>query len=125
MAGDAHGGSHGGAHGGSHGGGHIMPVYMLVFTFAALIILTILTVLVTRVDLGGTLNLSIALIIATVKAGLVCLYFMHLRYDRPFNAIILVACVLFVMLFLALSTIDTEQYREDIRWQQVELSRGP
>ncbi|MBW7906967.1 MAG: cytochrome C oxidase subunit IV family protein [Phycisphaerae bacterium] len=117
MAGDAHGGS--------HGGGHIMPVYMLVFTFAALIILTILTVLVTRVDLGGTLNLSIALIIATVKAALVCLYFMHLRYDRPFNSIILGACVLFVILFLGLSTIDTEQYRDEIHWRQVELSRGP
>lgn len=123
----AHGGAahHAGAHGEHGAGPHIMPVSMLAFTFMMLLVLTILTVMVTFVNLGGTLNLSIALIIATVKATLVCLYFMHLRHDRPFNAIILVGCCLFVVLFLSLSTLDTESYRDEIVWQEKLTQKGP
>ena len=44
------------------------------------------------VDLGG-LNLWIAMAIATVKATLVVLYFMHMRYDRPVNAIVFVTAL--------------------------------
>jgi cytochrome c oxidase subunit 4 len=115
--------SHSDNHGGHSGasGGHVMPVYMLAFTFAVLLVLTILTVTVTQVDLGSSLNLSIAMIIATIKAAMVCLYFMHLRFDKPFNALILVSCIGFVILFLGLSTLDTESYSDDIRWEQVDI----
>ncbi len=37
-----------------------------------------------------------ALAIATVKAALVALFFMHLRWDKPVNAIIAVAGFLFL-----------------------------
>ena len=43
-----------------------------------LIIGTVLTVLASYLDLGHHWNIVLALIIATVKASLVALYFMHL-----------------------------------------------
>ena len=67
------------------------------------------TVAVTGVDLGS-FNLWIAMAIATVKATLVLLYFMHLRYDRPINAIVFVTALLFVALFVSIALLDTRAY---------------
>ena len=44
--------------------------------------------------------------IATIKATLIAVYFMHLRYDKPFNTIVFVSSLLFVGLFLALTLMD-------------------
>ena len=49
---------------------------------AALLLLTLLTVGVAYLNLGA-LNTVIALTIATGKALLVVLFFMHVRYSRP------------------------------------------
>ncbi len=73
--------------GGHRALGHVVPVAVLLVVFGALIVLTAATVAATWIDLGGW-NLGIALGIATVKAALVALYFMHLRYDHPFHALI-------------------------------------
>ena len=67
----------------------------------------------TQVDLGG-FNIWLAMIIATIKATLVCMYFMHLRYDRSFNAIVLVVSIAFVMLFLSLAVLDTVSYHAEL-----------
>ena len=47
-----------------------------------LIIGTVLTVLASQIDLGHSMNIVLALIIATVKASLVALYFMHLISEK-------------------------------------------
>lgn len=47
-----------------------------------LLIGTILTVLASYVDLGHHWNIVLALVIATVKASLVALFFMHLISER-------------------------------------------
>ncbi|MEX0742273.1 MAG: cytochrome C oxidase subunit IV family protein [Phycisphaeraceae bacterium] len=88
---------------------HVVPLPMLAGVFAALLALTVITVAVTLVDLGG-LNLPVALLIAAVKASLVALYFMHLRWDSPFNAVALIAAFLFLALFLWFAIVDTDQY---------------
>jgi len=93
---------------------HVMPARVLVAVFAALILLTILTVAAARFDLGPA-NLTVALGIATVKATLVALYFMHLRYDSPFNALVFVTALVFLALFLSLTMLDAVQYQPDIR----------
>ena len=54
--------------------------YMLIG--ATLIIGTVLTVLASYVDLGHHWNIVLALVIATVKASLVALYFMHLISEK-------------------------------------------
>jgi cytochrome c oxidase subunit 4 len=63
------------------GSGHSLQAYWIyVAVFVSLIVFTVLTVLVAGMELGG-LNVPLALAIATVKAALVGLFFMHLRYE--------------------------------------------
>jgi len=92
---------------------HVVPLRVLLAVWGALLVLTLVTVAATWVDLG-TLNLWLALGIATFKSSLVALYFMHLRYDRPFNAIVFVTALVFVMLFAALALMDTVEYQADL-----------
>lgn len=94
-------------------GVHVMPVKALIAVWAALVILTVVTVGATWVDLGS-MNLWLAMVIATVKATLVALYFMHLRYDKPINGIVLVTALVFVMLFVGVALTDTEAYHPEI-----------
>ena len=94
--------------------GHIVPVGVLAATLTTLLVLTFLTVAATWVELGA-LNLWIALLIAVTKATLVVLYFMHLRYERPFNAIVLICALLFVMVFCALTLMDSRAYQPGIQ----------
>ena len=101
--------------GGGHGRsvGHVVPFRVLAAVWGALLVLTVATVAVTRVDLGGR-NLWIAMGIATLKGSIVVLYFMHMRYDRPFHAIIFVTALLFVMLFVSIALIDTKAYEPEM-----------
>ena len=96
-----------------HGIGHVSPIWMLLGVFALLIFFTVLTVAVTYVDLGPA-NIWIALGVAVVKAALVGLYFMHLRYDSPFNSLILVSAFLFLALFIGIALMDTGEYQQNI-----------
>jgi len=101
---------HGAGHG--HNVGHVVPLRLLVGVLAALLVLTFITVAITWVDLGS-LNLIAALAIALVKASLVLLYFMHLRWDRPFNAVVIISSLVLVMLFVALCMLDSYHYAAD------------
>lgn len=92
---------------------HVVPMKVLVAVWLALMALTVITVAATWVDLGS-LNLWLAMAIATLKASLVVLYFMHMRYDHPFNAIVFIGTLLFVMLFVGLALIDTREYQPEL-----------
>ena len=91
--------------------GHVVPVSLLTIVFVALLALTWLTVAITWVDLGA-LNIWVALLIAAVKGGLVVLYFMHLRWDSPFNSVVLLTSLVFLAVFIAITITDTFNYRE-------------
>jgi len=91
-----------------HAGGHVVPGHVLVAVFIALLVLTALTVAATWVDLGPG-NLFVAIGIATVKAALVALFFMHLRYDHPFYGLVFTLAILFLALFLGLTLVDVRQ----------------
>ena len=93
--------------------GHVAPLRALIGTGLALLVLTWITVAVAAVDLGEA-NIYIALGVAVVKGTLVGLFFMHLRWDRPFNAIVFVGSIAFVALFLAFAMTDTRAYRQDM-----------
>lgn len=101
-----------GTAGGLHGT-HVVPVWLLAAVLGALLALTWVTVAVRGVDLGS-LNLWAAMAIAVVKASLVALYFMHLRWDRPINAVFFIGALLFVMIFVGLALMDTTNYRESL-----------
>jgi cytochrome c oxidase subunit 4 len=73
----------------------------------ALLILTGMTVGAAYIDLGSG-NVVVALFIATIKASLVALFFMHLRWEKPVNSIIAVAGFLFLGIFLMFDLIDAD-----------------
>jgi cytochrome c oxidase subunit 4 len=98
---------------GGHGVGHIVPVKVLAATGFALLVLTAVTVWVASIDLGN-INIWVAMSVAALKGSLVVLFFMHLRYDRPFNAIVLVAALAFVALFISFALTDTREYAPDM-----------
>jgi cytochrome c oxidase subunit 4 len=109
-----HGHSHGaGDHGHGHGLAHVMPLPILIGVFLALIFFTIVTVAVTAIDLGK-LNIWIAMGIATIKALLVAIFFMHLRYDKPLSSILFFGSFIFVFLFLGVVLIDRHAYEADM-----------
>lgn len=101
---------------------HVVSFRVLLAVFITLLVLTYVTVAVRYVNLGG-LNIWIALGIATIKGSLVVLYFMHLRYDSPFNSIILVTAFVFMFLFLGITILDSIQYQPAI--EEMTLMQGP
>lgn len=90
---------------------HISPAIFYVAIFVALIFLTCATVGQSYVDLGS-LNLPIVILIATLKASLVVTFFMHLRWDNKFNALIFISCIFFIGVFFAYTMNDTERRGE-------------
>ena len=102
------------SHGEGHGGvGHIVPIKILAQTGAALLVLTVVTVWAAGIDFGEA-NVWIALAIAVLKGSLVVLFFMHLRWDRPFNGIVFITSMAFVTLFIAFALTDTGEYAPDV-----------
>jgi cytochrome c oxidase subunit 4 len=97
-----------------HGLAHSTPVQLLVVILSILLILTIITVAVTKVDLGGQWNLVVAMVIATIKAGLVVTYFMHLRWDRRLHLLAFCAAILFMVLFISMALTDRREYQSAI-----------
>lgn len=102
----AHAGDHD-----DHGFGHVVSVKLLGAVLASLLVLTVLTVSVTKVDLGGQVNLVIAMVIATIKGGLVITFFMHLLWDKKFHLFVFMTGVLFVILFIGLALTDRREYQ--------------
>lgn len=60
---------------------HISSYKSEILVLLSLIFLTILTVTITSVHLGPY-NTAAAMLIASVKASIVLLYFMHLKFDE-------------------------------------------
>ena len=78
-------------------------VYLTVF--ASLAVLTLVTVLVSYVHLNTALAITVALIIASIKAGLVASYFMHLISEKKliYSVLIITAVFFAAMMFLVLT----------------------
>ena len=106
MSQAAEAGEHGHGHGGADHVPHVVPLKNYFAVWAALIVLTGITVGVSYVDFGA-MNLVIALVVATIKASLVALIFMHLFYDEKFNSIVLIFGLIFLAIFIAFTRFDT------------------
>jgi cytochrome c oxidase subunit 4 len=106
-----------------HALSHVVPLKVLAAVFGALVLLTGVTVAVAGIHLGS-MNIYVALAIAGVKATLVVLYFMHLRYDQPFNRIVFLGCLLFVVIFISMVLKDTEMYHPTMTREQAPAMQG-
>ena len=71
---------------------HISSIKLYFGIFLALMVGTALTVAAAFFDMGPANNL-VAMGIALVKATLVVLFFMLLRYDRLFHSVIFVSAL--------------------------------
>jgi cytochrome c oxidase subunit 4 len=85
---------------------HVHSAALYYKVFAALIFFTILTVAVGEVHLGAW-NFFIAVVIATIKASLVALFFMHLKDDTRFNGLIFIGSLVFMGVFFVYTMNDT------------------
>ena len=85
--------------------GHIASTRSYYAIFAALLVLTALTVGAATLDLGR-FNAVIALSIAMCKATLVALFFMHLRYSVRLTWLVVVAALLWLFLLIGLTMSD-------------------
>ena len=95
---------------------HVASKKVLIGTITALLALTIITVMATWIDVGRAGNLGIAMFIATIKAVLVCLFFMHLYYDKKFHTVAIGTALLFAILFVGFALMDRGTYLPDVIW---------
>ena len=85
---------------------HISSVGSSLAVFGALIVGTVITVAAARVDLGP-FNVVVALLIASIKATLVVLFFMHVKYTHEkLVPLVIVSAIFFLGLLLSLSMAD-------------------
>ncbi len=85
--------------------GHLVPRRIYFLIFAALMVLTAVTVAAAFYNLGA-LNTIVALTIAVIKALLVVLFFMHLRYSSQVPKIFAAAGFFWLALLLSLTLSD-------------------
>ncbi|HLV01576.1 MAG TPA: cytochrome C oxidase subunit IV family protein [Acidobacteriota bacterium] len=84
---------------------HVIPTRVYYTVFAALLVLTALTVLVAEFDLGR-LNAFVAMLIACTKAMLVILYFMHVRYSSRLTQVFIGVAFLFLLILISFTMSD-------------------
>ena len=85
---------------------HIVPLKIYVTIFLALMVGTALTVWAGLQDFPGQLNVIIALTIAVVKATLVVLYFMHVRYSSRLVWVVFTSAIFWLVILFALTFSD-------------------
>jgi cytochrome c oxidase subunit IV len=80
-----------------------VKVYIIVFV--ALMVLTIVTVAISRVHLPVPIAVTVALLVATIKGSLVACYFMHLISEKKLILWVLAMTVVFFVVLLSLPAI--------------------
>ena len=84
---------------------HVSPLSTYIGIFAALMVLTAITVGVAFLDLGS-FNPVVALGVAGIKATLVILYFMHVKYSSRLTKLTVVLSFFFVAILFAETLMD-------------------
>ena len=80
-------------------------VRIYISVFVALMVLTIVTVAVSRFHLPVPVAVTVALIVATIKGSLVACYFMHLISEKKLIYAVLALTVVFFIALLALPVV--------------------
>lgn len=84
---------------------HVVPRKVYFAVFAALLVLTATTTAVSFLDLGPW-NTVVALAIAFLKATLVVLFFMHVKYSPRLTQIVIAGGLFWLAILLALTLSD-------------------
>jgi cytochrome c oxidase subunit 4 len=104
---------------------HIVPPGIYAAIITTLLALTGLTVFAAYVDLGRY-NIAVALVIATVKATLVVLFFMHAKYVPKRTKLVIISGVfwLALLLFMTLSDYVSRVDYRGVRYPMTERRLG-
>jgi cytochrome c oxidase subunit 4 len=86
--------------------GHISPKSTYYAIFGALMLGTALTVIAAFIDLPANLNFPVALAIAIIKATLVILFFMHVKYGSRMTKLAVMTAFFFLGIMLTLTMSD-------------------
>jgi cytochrome c oxidase subunit IV len=84
---------------------HHVPVTTYFAVFGALMVFTVITVAIAFADLGNA-NVLVALAVAVVKAVLVVLFFMHVKYSSRMVQLVIVAALAWLMILLGITLSD-------------------
>ena len=84
---------------------HVVPQKIYLLVFATLICMTLITVDVAFYNFGW-LNLYLALIIATFKATIVVMYFMHVKFSPRLTWLFAIAGIFWMIILLVLMLAD-------------------
>ena len=90
----------------SHSHHHILPLRVYLGVFAGLLVLTAVTVAVSFIHFGA-FNLVVAMFVAAVKASLVAMFFMHLKYDNKLYLVVFLIAIAFLAVFIIFTMFDT------------------
>lgn len=82
-----------------------VPYRTFILIWAALLVLTVVTVVVSRIQLGA-LNIWVALTIASFKSSLVVFIFMHLRQESRLFKLGILTLLIIVATFIGLTFTD-------------------
>ncbi|PLX85429.1 MAG: cytochrome-c oxidase [Desulfuromonas sp.] len=82
-----------------------VPYRTFILIWLALLILTAITVAVSRVDLGA-LNVWVALGVASIKSSLVIFFFMHLRQESRLFKLGLLVMLMILAVFIGMTFLD-------------------
>lgn len=93
------------AHAAEHASEHVVGIGMYLAIFGALMVLTAITTAVAYVDLGA-LNNVVMLGIAVLKATLVVLFFMHVRFNSRLTQMFALAGFVWILLLFAFTLSD-------------------
>ena len=85
---------------------HIVSIKVYLVIFFSLLLGTALTVFAAFYDFPWQLNTILALTIASVKATLVVLYFMHVRYSNRLVWVIVISALFWMGILFALTFSD-------------------
>lgn len=84
---------------------HIVPYKVQIAVLGVLLILTAITVAVTRLEFGP-LNTLVAMLIAGAKAIIVLAWYMHLKYEKRLLPMLMVGVIIIFLLVLIVTFFD-------------------
>jgi|JFJP01.1.fsa_nt_gi cytochrome c oxidase subunit 4 len=103
----ASGHGHGGHGHGGHGDAKHAPVPQRVFilVWVALLVLTAVTV-AASVGFPGRVGIGVAMIVTPIKAALILMWFMHLKYEKPVFKFMFLSAMVVLAIVMGLTFFD-------------------
>jgi cytochrome c oxidase subunit 4 len=86
---------------------HNPPARNYTLVLVGLLILTVITVGLSKVDMGRPGNIVVGLLVAVIKASLVVMFFMHLKYEHRWWAVFVLFPLVLVSIIIFSNFADT------------------